>query len=65
MKKQTAVEWLHEIVKQREPGKFDWEQAKQMEQYQATDNKMIMDMIRKYPNDYDLGLEIRTIFNKQ
>jgi len=30
-KKQTAVEWLHEIAKQREPDKFDWEQAKEME----------------------------------
>jgi hypothetical protein len=29
--KQTAVEWLHEIAKQREPDKFDWEIAKQME----------------------------------
>jgi hypothetical protein len=31
---QTAVEWLHEIAKQREPDKFDWEQAKQMENEQ-------------------------------
>ena len=30
-KKQTAIEWLHQIFKQREPDKFDWEQAKQME----------------------------------
>ena len=30
-KKQTAVEWLHEIAKQREPDRFDWEQAKAME----------------------------------
>ena len=29
--KQTAVEWLHEIAKQREPDKFDWKQAKAME----------------------------------
>jgi hypothetical protein len=33
---QTAVEWLHEIVKQREPDKFDWEQAKQMEKEQIS-----------------------------
>ena len=30
-KKQTAVEWLHQIAKQREVDKFDWEQAKAME----------------------------------
>jgi hypothetical protein len=34
MAQQTAVEWLHEIAKQREPDKFDWEQAKQMEKEQ-------------------------------
>lgn len=32
--KQTAVEWLHEIAKQREPDKFDWQQAKEMEKEQ-------------------------------
>jgi len=31
---QTAVEWLQEIAKQREPDKFDWEQAKEMEKDQ-------------------------------
>ena len=42
----TAVEWLHEIAKQREPDKFDWEQAKQIEKQQiidawiATDNEL-------------------------
>jgi uncharacterized membrane protein YfhO len=34
-KQQTAVEWLHQIFKQREPDKFDWEQAKQMENEQT------------------------------
>jgi hypothetical protein len=29
--KQTAVEWLHYVSKQRELDKFDWEQAKAME----------------------------------
>lgn len=29
--KQTAVEWIHELSKQRELDKFDWEQAKEME----------------------------------
>ena len=31
MNKKTAVEWLHEITKQREPDKFDWQQVKEME----------------------------------
>jgi len=35
--KQTAVEWLHEIAKQREPDKFDWQQAKEMEKEQIID----------------------------
>lgn len=35
--KQTAVEWLHEIAKQREPDKFDWQQAKEMEKEQIED----------------------------
>jgi hypothetical protein len=32
---QTAVEWLYQIFKEREPDKFDWEQAKQMEREQT------------------------------
>ena len=32
--KQTAVEWIHELSKQREPDKFDWQQAKEMEKEQ-------------------------------
>ena len=36
-KNKTAVEWLHEIAKQREPDKFDWEQAKAMEKQQIID----------------------------
>ncbi len=28
--KQTAIKWLEEIAKQREPDKFDWQQAKEM-----------------------------------
>jgi hypothetical protein len=34
MSEQTAVKWLHEIAKQREPDKFDWQQAKAMEKEQ-------------------------------
>jgi len=31
MSKQTAVEWLYELSKERELDKFDLEQAKEME----------------------------------
>ena len=31
----TAVEWLHELSKQRELDKFDWQQAKAMEKEQS------------------------------
>lgn len=34
MAQQTTVDWLHEIAKQRELDKFDWEQAKAMEKEQ-------------------------------
>ena len=37
MKNITAVEWLHELSKQRELDKFDWEQAKAMEKKQIID----------------------------
>jgi hypothetical protein len=30
MESKTAVEWLHEIAKQREPDKFDWKQANKL-----------------------------------
>ena len=33
-KKQTAVEWLYELSKERELDKFDLEQAKEMEKQQ-------------------------------
>lgn len=36
----TAVEWLHELSKQRELDKFDWQQAKAMEKNDI-DNKVI------------------------
>lgn len=32
--KQTAVEWIHELSKQREPDKFDWIRAKEIEKEQ-------------------------------
>ena len=35
--KQTAVEWLYELSKKREPDKFDLEQAKEMEKEQIID----------------------------
>ena len=28
---QSAVEWIRELSKQREPDKFDWQQAKEIE----------------------------------
>jgi hypothetical protein len=37
MKKDSAVEWLHYVSKQRELDKFDWEQAKEMEREQIID----------------------------
>ena len=55
--KQTAVEWLHQIFKQREPDKFDWEQSKQMEKEQivnswiATDNELQKIASEKYYNE--------------
>lgn len=33
-KKQTAVEWLYELSKERELDKFDLDQAKEMEKQQ-------------------------------
>ena len=36
--KQTAVEWLNYVSKQRELDKFDWEQAKAMEKQQMKDS---------------------------
>jgi hypothetical protein len=34
---QTAIEWIHELSKQREPDKFDWEQAKEIENMNPLD----------------------------
>jgi hypothetical protein len=39
MKKDSAVEWLHYVSKQRELDKFDFEQAKEMEKLE--NNKYI------------------------
>jgi hypothetical protein len=36
--KQTAVEWLHCVSKQRELDKFDWEQAKEIEKEQRQED---------------------------
>jgi hypothetical protein len=35
--KQTAIEWIHELSKQREPDKFDWNQAKEIENMNPLD----------------------------
>jgi hypothetical protein len=37
MKKDSAVEWLYNLSKQRELDKFDWEQAKEMEKEQIVE----------------------------
>jgi len=34
---QTAIEWIHELSKQREPDKFDWIQAKEIENMNPLD----------------------------
>jgi len=55
--KQTAVEWLEEIAKQREPDKFDWQQAKAMEKQQMI----------KFANDYlddDADLTAEQYYNE-
>ena len=57
MSKQTAVEWLYELSKERELDKFDLEQAKYMEKQQI--NKACYDGyyqeelydVRKYIED--------------
>jgi anti-sigma regulatory factor (Ser/Thr protein kinase) len=56
MKEQTAVEWLHEIAKQREPDKFDWKQAKAMEKEQI-ENAFNYGQL-------DLGMEADEYYNK-
>jgi hypothetical protein len=35
--KQTAIEWIHELSKQREPDTFDWKQAKEIENMNPLD----------------------------
>jgi hypothetical protein len=40
--KQTAVEWLHYVSKQRELDKFDWEQAKEMEKNEKLKNQLFI-----------------------
>jgi hypothetical protein len=50
---QTAVEWLHEIAKQREPDKFDWQQAKEMEKEQKAENWQLGYDACEFHNDYD------------
>jgi hypothetical protein len=37
MNKQTVIKWLEEIAKQREPDKFDWQQAKEMYKQEIID----------------------------
>ena len=58
--KQTAVEWLHYVSKQRELDKFDWEQAKEMEKKQITDAYTI----GRYQQRIDEFVEINDIVLK-
>jgi hypothetical protein len=53
---QTAVEWLHQIFKQREPDKFDWEQAKAMEKEQ---------IIEAYCDGFKQGSEGNRILSEE
>ena len=46
--KQTAIEWIHELSKQREPDKFDWIQAKILEQMQKKTNMNPLDLIDEH-----------------
>jgi uncharacterized glyoxalase superfamily protein PhnB len=45
--KQTAIEWLHELFKQRELDKFDWKQAREMEKEQRQLSEEEIDMTAK------------------
>ena len=63
MSKQTAVEWLYELSKERELDKFDLEQAKEMEKKQiieafwngdntdCTSEQNIKDFAEQYYNE--------------
>lgn len=55
MQQQTAIEWLHEIAKQREPDKFDWEEAKRMEENQS-DADYQRGFSDGYSEGYDKGM---------
>jgi hypothetical protein len=46
--KQSAIEWIHELSKQREPDKFDWIQAKILEQMQKKTNMNPLDLIDEH-----------------
>jgi hypothetical protein len=45
---QTAIEWIHELSKQREPDKFDWIQAKITELKQKKTNMNPLDLIDEH-----------------
>ena len=57
--KQSAVEWIHELSKQREPDKFDWQRAKEMEKQQIIDaychndidDVIMQDFAKEYYNE--------------
>jgi hypothetical protein len=61
--KQTAVEWLHEIAKQREPDKFDWQQAKEMEK-QRTISFALLCMLSKQDVHINLRNDLVKKYNE-
>lgn len=54
----TAVEWLHKIFKEREPDKFDWEQAKAMEK------ECMLDLIRFLITQDKMGKLINDLYEQ-
>jgi hypothetical protein len=62
-KQQTAVEWLHEIAKQREPDKFDWQQAKEMEK-QRTISFALLCMLSKQDVHINLRNDLVKKYNE-
>ena len=68
MKKQTAVEWLYKLSKQRELDKFDLEQAKAMEKEQRNKDYNVgyMDAQCNHVNDCEnYGNEQEYVTNQE
>jgi HEPN domain-containing protein len=61
--KQTAVEWLRELSKQRELDKFDWEQAKEMHK-QEIENAFVECWKANMPDGYECKLSAEQYYNE-